>query len=129
MRGIWQRYGPLTALGQFMRSVDNPSPTPGPPNVTVAIGLAHDELLGRRIPLADVADAAWDLHRHCRDGSSHDLALVTALFFLMQDEAHVSTVQPVRMEARLRAQQWSREGHASLGVVSRFEEALFQRFR
>ena len=126
MHGNWNRFGLHTALGQFMAAMDNPDPPRGPPNVTQAIRLAHLELLGGHIPMAVVAEAAWQLSAYCQDGGTHDLALVTALFFLGNPQGLPPHLGHVRHDARLRAQEWVTQGHASVGVVGRFEEALFR---
>lgn len=127
MHGFWNRLGLHTALGQFMAAVDNPTQPQGPPDVTRAIHLAHADLLARHVPLSDVAETAWQLGAFCQDGSTHDLALVTALYFLADPHALPPSLEHVRRDARHRAQEWVTKGWASVGVAGRFEEALFQR--
>ena len=126
MHGFWKRLGLHTVLGQFMSAVDNPNQPKGPPDVTRAIHLAHKDLLQKSLPLIDVADTAWQLSSYCQDGGTHDLALVTALYFLANKNALPPPLEYVRRDARHRAQEWVREGRASVGVVSRFEESLFR---
>jgi hypothetical protein len=109
-----------------MAAVENERQPPGPPNVSMAIRLASEDLLHQRVPPGDVADTAWQLSAYCQDGSSHDLALVMALYFLRSPEAVPKRLDALRMDARLLAQRWMTDGLASVGVVSRFEEALFR---
>lgn len=109
-----------------MSAVDNPAPPKGPPDVTRAIHLAHGELLARCLPLGDVADTAWQLSAYCQDGSTHDLALVTALFYLADRNSLPRSLEHIRRDARHLAQEWVSRGWASVGVAGRFEEALFQ---
>ena len=126
MHGFWKNFGLHTSLGQFMSAVENPSPPKGPPDVTGAIHLAYGELLQKQVPLGDLADAAWQLSAYCQDGSTHDLALVTALYFLGNKNALPSQMEHVRRDARHLAQEWLTKGLASMGVVGLFEEALFR---
>ena len=128
MHGYWKEFGLHTALGRFMTAVERRELPASPPDVTRAIRLAHDELLQRHVPLADIAEFAWRLSAYCQDGGSHDLALVTALHFLCDPDTLSPRLEHVRRDARHCAQEWMTQGSASMGVVSRFEEALFRRF-
>lgn len=128
MHGFWKRLGLNTALESFMFAVESPVQPMGPPDVSAAIRLCHLELLQGRIALDDLADVTWQLSGLCRDGSTHELALVAALYFLLQDDALPQRLSYVRLDARLLAQQWMAQGYAGVGVVARFEDALFERF-
>jgi hypothetical protein len=128
MHEFWKQFAVDSALERFMAAVESQAQPSGPPDVSVAIQLANKELLQRQVPLGDVADAAWALRSQYRDGSTHDLALVTAYYFLQRRALIPRQLEPIRFEARLIAQQWMTEGLASVTVVTRFEEALFQQF-
>ena len=128
MQEFWKQFAVDSALERFMAAVENQAPLAGPPDVTAAIQLANHELLQRQVPLGDVADAAWALRSRYKDCSTHDLALVTAFYFLQRRALMPRQLEPIRLEARLIAQQWMTQGLASVSVVTRFEEALFQQF-
>ena len=128
MHEFWKQFADDSALERFMAAVESQAQPSGPPDVSVAIQLANNELLQRQVPLGDVADAAWALRSQYRDGSTHDLALVTAYYFLQRRALIPRQLEPIRFEARLIAQQWMTQGLASVKVVTRFEEALFQQF-
>lgn len=129
MYEFWKQSGFESALERFMGAVENQVQPLGPPDVTTAIRLAHQDLLQQRVGLDLVADAAWQLRARIQKGSSHDLALITALYFLQATPEQLPAVGAVRMDARLSAQRWMTEGLATMAVVSRFEEALFEQFR
>ena len=75
-----------------------------------------------------MAAAVWQIASHFPAGGSHDLALVTALYFLQARPVPEPRLDPIRLEARLLAQRWMTEGHASIAMVTRFEEALNSQF-
>lgn len=122
----WKQFAQGQSLERFMAAVENHAQPAGPPDRTRAIQLASRELLQDRVPPSDVASAAWQLCGLLPQASTHDLALVTALFFLGNPQGLPPHLAHVRHDARLRAQEWVTRGHASVGVVGRFEEALFR---
>lgn len=124
----WLQFSRGLSLERFMAAVENRSQPPGPPDTTKAIRLAHDQVLQGLVPLDDVASAAWQLVGHFKSGSTHDLALVTALYFLQARAVPEPRLNAVRLDARLLAQQWMTEGCASVPLVSRFEESLHDQF-
>ena len=128
MYDYWKQFAQGLSLERFMAAVENRSPPLGPPDATQAIKLAHDQLLKRKVPLADVAAAAWELVTNFRTGSTHDLALVVGLYFLQARAVPEPLLDTVRLEARLLAQAWMTEGCASFSVVSRFEAMLHEQF-
>lgn len=128
MKEFWKQFAVDSALERFMEAVENDAQPVGPPDVSQAIQLANRDLLQRQVPLGDVADAAWSLRSQHRNVSTHDLALVTAYYFLQRRALMPRQLEPIRFEARLIAQQWMTQGQASLKVVTLFEEALFQQF-
>lgn len=111
-----------------MAAVENRSQPSGPPDTTTAIRLAHDEVLRGLVPLEDIASAAWQLTGMFSTGSTHDLALVTALYFLQARSVPEPSLDRVRLDARLLAQHWMTEGWASVATVSRFEDLLYGQF-
>ena len=129
MYEFWKQSGLDSALERFMGALESQAPPAGPPDVTAAIRLAHEDLLQHTVGLDNVADAAWQLRSRCQSGTSHDLALIIALYFLQATHEQLPSVSSVRLDARLLAQRWMTDGLASVGVVTRFEEALFQQFR
>ena len=128
MYDYWKQFTQGLTLERFMAALENQLQPIGPPDATQAIKLAHDQALQALVPVADVAAVAWQLIAHFRSGSTHDLALVTALYFLQARAVPEPSLDRVRMQARLLAQQWMTEGHASVVIVSRFEEALHDQF-
>lgn len=128
MHDYWKRFSEGLSLERFMAAVENHTQPLGPPNTTAAIRLATDELLQRLVPLSDVAAVAWQMVGRFQNHSTHDLALVTALYFLQARKVPLRTLETARRDARFLAQQWMMQGHASVDVVSRFEQALFEQF-
>lgn len=128
MHEYWKRFSEGLSLERFMAAAENHSPPLGPPDTTVAIRLATDELLQKLVPPGDVAAVAWQLVGRFKNHSTHDLALVTSLYFLQAREVPLRSLDTARREARFQAQLWMTQGHASMAVVSRFEEALFEQF-
>ncbi|NBQ89906.1 MAG: hypothetical protein EBS47_05510 [Betaproteobacteria bacterium] len=124
----WKQFALGLSLERFMAAVENESQPAGPPDRTRAIQLASRELLQDRVPSSDVAAAAWQLSSHLPTASTYDLALVAALYFLQARPEPDPRLDPVRLDARLLAQQWMTEGRASIAVVTRFEEALYSQF-
>jgi len=124
----WKQFSLGLSLERFMAAVENRDQPQGPPDRTRAIELASRQLLQDRVPLSDVASAAWQLSGLLTRGSTHDLALVTALYFLQARREPDPRLDPIRLDARLLAQQWMTEGNASVEVVTRFEEALYSQF-
>lgn len=128
MHEYWKQFADGLALERFMAAVENEAQPLGPPDTTVAIRLAQDELLQGLVPPADVAAVAWQLVGRFQACSTHDLALVTALYFLQAREVPLSHLEPIRRDARFLAQHWMTNGHASVPVVTRFEQLLFEQF-
>ncbi len=124
----WKQFAQGQSLERFMAAVENHAQPAGPPDRTRAIQLASRELLQDRVPPSDVASAAWQLCGLLPQASTHDLALVTALYFLQSRPEPDPRLDPIRLEARLLAQQWMTEGCASIAVVTRFEESLYTQF-
>jgi hypothetical protein len=124
----WNQFSLGLSLERFMAAVENRQQPLGPPDRTRAIELASRRLLQDRVPLSDVAAAAWQLSGLLAQASTHDLALVTALYFLQARREPDPRLDPIRLDARLLAQQWVTEGYASVEVVTRFEEALYSQF-
>lgn len=128
MYDYWKLFSQGLSLERFMAAVENQSQPPGPPNTSEAIKLAHDQVLQSLVPFGDVASVAWQLAGHFDSGSTHDLALVTGLYFLQARAVPEPRLNAVRMDARLLAQQWMTEGYAAVALVSRFEESLHEQF-
>ena len=128
MYEYWNQFAQGLSLERFMAAVENRSQPVGPPDASRAIALAHDQVLQRLVPLEDIASAAWQLASHFRSGSTHDLALLTALYFLQARAVPEPKLNLVRLEARLLAQHWMTEGCASVETVSRFEALLYEQF-
>ena len=128
MFDYWKQFTQDQSLERFMAALENETQPKGPPNKAMAIRLASEQLLQRQVPPADVSFAVWQLACHVQDGSTHDLALVAALYFLQARPTPEPRLDPVRVQARLLAQRWVLEGEASVAIVSRFEETLFSQF-
>lgn len=124
----WKQFALGLSLERFMAAVENQAQPAGPPDRTCAIHLASHQLLQDRVPPSDVASAVWQLCGLLPRASTHDLALVTALYFLQERTEPDPRLDPIRLDARLLAQQWMTEGYASIAVVTRFEEALYSQF-
>lgn len=129
MYEYWKQFAQGLSLERFMAAVESRTPPPGPPDASAAIRLAHDQVLQGLVPLGDVASATWQLVAHFKSGSTHDLALVTALYFLQARAVPEPRLNAVRLDARLLAQQWMTEGCASVALVSRFEASLYEQFQ
>ncbi len=128
MHEYWIQFTQGQALERFMAAVENRTQPAGPPDTTASIRLAHEEVLQRLVPLSDVAAVAWQLTGRFERQSTHDLALVTGLYFLQAREVPLRQLEPVRQDARFLAQHWMTAGLASVPLVSRFEQALFEQF-
>ncbi len=124
----WKQFALGLSLERFMAAVVSRDRPSGPPDRTRAIELASRQLLQDRVPLSDVASAVWQLCGLLPRASTHDLALVTALYFLRARCEPEPRLGPIRLDARLLAQQWMTEGSASVEVVTRFEETLYSQF-
>lgn len=128
MFDYWRQFARGLSLVRFMAALENEAQPRGPADKTLAIRLASQALLQQRVLSADVAAAVWQLASQFPESGSHDLALITALYFLQARPAPEPRLDPIRLEARLLAQRWMTEGHASIAMVTRFEEALYSQF-
>lgn len=128
MYDYWNQFAQGLSLERFMAAVENRAQPHGPPDTSTAIRLAHDQVLQRLVPLDDIASAAWQLTSHFSSGSTHDLALVTGLYFLQARAVPEPRLNMVRLDARLLAQHWMTEGWATVALVSRFEALLHEQF-
>jgi len=128
MYEYWNQFAQGLSLERFMAAVENRTQPHGPPDTSRAIKLAHEQVVQGMVPLADVASAAWQLASHFNSGSTHDLALLTGLYFLQDRAVPEPRLDSIRLDARLLAQHWMTEGWASVALVSRFEEMLHEQF-
>jgi hypothetical protein len=130
MLGWFKRKKPQTLMDQMIIAIYGDPPPAKSAELTTAIELAHQELLGGLISEREVSEVATELYKGPMPHSTHDLALAVALNFFRRPE-QIPRLAAVQLTARMLALQWAKDPQKRVpaAVLQSFEECLYRRYK
>jgi len=117
---------PLTAMDAFIEIIYGKNVKKSA-NLSDAIHLAHDELLGGSFAVENLARLATDLNNGSIPYSTHDLAAAVALAVLRKVPIERrQDLMEIQMMARMKVASWLLEGKVVPVFAKVFEDTLYK---
>jgi hypothetical protein len=127
MFGIFKKKQP-TAIDGVICAIYGDRPPAKSADLEQAVTIAHEDLLGGVVPLAEVRSVAKGLFAEPMPYSTHDLAVAVALSFF-KNPIHLNVLNDVQLAARLQVLDWMKDGKVASGVTRIFEDTLHATFK
>jgi hypothetical protein len=118
---------PETVMDRFIKSIYGDPPPTKSSNLSEAIDLAGELLMGE-VPLKEISIIGAQLDSGPMPYSTHDLALSIALNFF-KDPQYMPKLKTAQMMARMRMLEWLEENKVVPVLVKSFEDTLYSLYR
>jgi hypothetical protein len=129
--GLFDFFGgnkkPETAMDVFIKAMYGDPPPPKRANLSEAVDLANDLLMGE-VNERDIVTIASQLNSGPIPYSTHDLALSVALNFF-KDPARISRLETAQLMARMSMIDWLQEDKVAPLLVQSFEDTLYKLYK
>lgn len=129
--GIFDLFGskkkPETAMDLLIKTMYGDPPPPKRANLSEAVGLANDLLMGE-VTEREIVTLATQLNSGPIPYSTHDLALSVALSFF-KDPARISRLRTAQLMARMSMIEWLQEKKVAPLLVQSVEDTLYKLYK
>jgi hypothetical protein len=111
----------------LVKAIYGDPPPPKRANVSEAIGLAEEMLLGK-VSNESISRIAHELYDGPMPYSTHDLALSAVLNFIKNPD-YTENLREAQLMARLSMLEWLQEGKVAPLLVKSFEDTLYKMYK